>query len=783
MPYVAQGFLEKNKDELPSDAVQLFKDTQGFLQDCCAAFDAETTDVKKKKVTVASQFKTQLKRLMESISTTTPHYVRCLKPNDKNVPDEFVRKRVAEQLRYGGVLEAVRVARSGFPVRLPHAEFVRRYAALGPCPLTGDRKGCASLIEAFASDNRDAYQLGLTKVFLRKNAHDSLETARSSARRSAAVRLQSFVRRRQALTKVGSRLRAGRALSRWAFAALAILRVRSKRREWNALRVETAWRCARHRNRFRSVTRGVLALQNLSRGVGARRATAQRRRVAATVRIQSAYRMMRPRRFRIKTIHAITQTQAYIRRSMAKRAIQRMRSERADVANLQTEAEAMKEEIQQLRARAQQETLEREHAAVGAATAEVSRLRDELDAVLAVGDAKLRSAERLCSKLRGDGDRKAAAIDTLELRIADADARRDAAEARAAEAERLMKEEAQRAERLAEAAKDADAGLAQQLEAETARREEAEAALASLRSASPPPPVPPRAPAARAVVDAAHVTAQPGAAGRPGRRVPRGVAARRRGGGLGGRRERARPARAARGRAERAGRALRFGWSPAVLRRQEHVALPAPEAAAAPRASGALRRARRRRRRGGPRRPLHRPRGGGRRPVAAGGRPRVPDRERRRRGAGRLPPRPGRAPAPPSRAPVAASVAAAANLAATSTKRGHRGRRRRAREAAPPRAREQPEDDAPDARDAERRQPRLGEDRGIKTGDGGPAVAARRARPHARRRRAHAPPAGQAAPAAGLRQRGAPADVRRPRAPRAEGLLIVCVTFSVFHSG
>ena len=114
---------------------------------------------------------------------------------------------------------------------------------------------------------------------------------------------------------------------------------------------------------------------------------------------------------------------------MAKRAIQRMRSERADVANLQTEAEAMKEEIQQLRARAQQETLEREHAAVGAATAEVSRLRDELDAVLAVGDAKLRSAERLCSKLRGDGDRKSAAIDTLELRIADADARRDAADA------------------------------------------------------------------------------------------------------------------------------------------------------------------------------------------------------------------------------------------------------------------------------------------------------------------------------------------------------------------
>ena len=95
---------------------------------------------------------------------------------------------------------------------------------------------------------------------------------------------------------------------------------------------------------------GVLALQKLGRGVGARRATAQRRRVAATVRIQSAYRVMRPRRFRIKTIKAMTRAQAYIRRSMAKRAAQRARSEMKDVANLQTEAEAMKEEIQQLRA-------------------------------------------------------------------------------------------------------------------------------------------------------------------------------------------------------------------------------------------------------------------------------------------------------------------------------------------------------------------------------------------------------------------------------------------------
>lgn len=51
---------------------------------------------------------------------TRPHYIRCIKPNDSAEPDEVSRVRVMEQLRYGGVLEAVRVARSGYPVRLPH---------------------------------------------------------------------------------------------------------------------------------------------------------------------------------------------------------------------------------------------------------------------------------------------------------------------------------------------------------------------------------------------------------------------------------------------------------------------------------------------------------------------------------------------------------------------------------------------------------------------------------------------------------------------------------------
>ncbi|CAN0428475.1 unnamed protein product, partial [Ectocarpus sp. 8 AP-2014] len=62
--------------------------------------------------------------LVPWIRDTRPHYIRCIKPNDNAEPDEVSRVRVMEQLRYGGVLEAVRVARSGYPVRLPHKVYL-----------------------------------------------------------------------------------------------------------------------------------------------------------------------------------------------------------------------------------------------------------------------------------------------------------------------------------------------------------------------------------------------------------------------------------------------------------------------------------------------------------------------------------------------------------------------------------------------------------------------------------------------------------------------------------
>ena len=68
---------------------------------------------RRKKKTVASQFKESLAKLMENIEQAQPHFIRCIKPNSDKVPSKFVPTMVFEQLTYSGALEAVKIRQAG----------------------------------------------------------------------------------------------------------------------------------------------------------------------------------------------------------------------------------------------------------------------------------------------------------------------------------------------------------------------------------------------------------------------------------------------------------------------------------------------------------------------------------------------------------------------------------------------------------------------------------------------------------------------------------------------
>mmetsp|Transcript_19751 Transcript_19751/g.29324 ORF Transcript_19751/g.29324 Transcript_19751/m.29324 type:complete len:1152 (+) Transcript_19751:233-3688(+) len=143
--YSSDGFLEKNRDELHKESTELLANSDNpfvsFLSELLTDTNTASSNNTKKaeepyrlrriesslSTTVGGQFRRQLKDLRSKIDDTTPHYVRCLKPNDHLVPDDYDEGIVAEQLRCGGILEAVRVSRAGFPQHYLHADFVQRY--------------------------------------------------------------------------------------------------------------------------------------------------------------------------------------------------------------------------------------------------------------------------------------------------------------------------------------------------------------------------------------------------------------------------------------------------------------------------------------------------------------------------------------------------------------------------------------------------------------------------------------------------------------------------------
>ena len=62
---------------------------------------ARASLAKKKKITVASLFKTSLSALMVQLNSAAPHFVRTVKPNTRKEAAFFDPELVTKQLRYG----------------------------------------------------------------------------------------------------------------------------------------------------------------------------------------------------------------------------------------------------------------------------------------------------------------------------------------------------------------------------------------------------------------------------------------------------------------------------------------------------------------------------------------------------------------------------------------------------------------------------------------------------------------------------------------------------------
>nr|XP_051706497.1 unconventional myosin-VIIa isoform X5 [Oryctolagus cuniculus] len=353
--YETQGFLEKNRDTLHGDIIQLVHSSRNkFIKQIFQADVAMGAETRKRSPTLSSQFKRSLELLMRTLGACQPFFVRCIKPNEFKKPMLFDRHLCVRQLRYSGMMETIRIRRAGYPIRYSFVEFVERYRVLlpgvKPAYKQGDLRGtCQRMAEAVLGTHDD-WQIGKTKIFL-KDHHDMLlEVERDKAITDRVILLQKVIR--------GFKDRSN------------FLKLKNA-----ATLIQRHWRGHTCRRNYELMRLGFLRLQALHR---ARKLQQQyhlaRRRI---IQFQARCRAYLVRKAFRHRLWAVLTVQAYARGMIARRLHRRLRAEYLR----RLEAEKMR-------------------------LAEEEKLRKEMSAKRAKEEAERKHQERLAQLAREDAERE-----------------------------------------------------------------------------------------------------------------------------------------------------------------------------------------------------------------------------------------------------------------------------------------------------------------------------------------------------------------------------------------
>ncbi|ERE78205.1 myosin-VIIa [Cricetulus griseus] len=340
--YETQGFLEKNRDTLHGDIIQLVHSSRNkFIKQIFQADVAMGAETRKRSPTLSSQFKRSLELLMRTLGSCQPFFL-------------FDRHLCVRQLRYSGMMETIRIRRAGYPIRYSFVEFVERYRVLlpgvKPAYKQGDLRGtCQRMAEAVLGTHDD-WQMGKTKIFL-KDHHDMLlEVERDKAITDRVILLQKVIR--------GFKDRSN------------FLKLKSA-----ATLIQRHWRGHYCRRNYELMRLGFLRLQALHRS----RKLHQQYRLARQriIKFQARCRAYLVRKAFRHRLWAVLTVQAYARGMIARRLHRRLRAE----YRRRLEAEKMR-------------------------LAEEEKLRKEMSAKKAKEEAERKHQERLAQLAREDAERE-----------------------------------------------------------------------------------------------------------------------------------------------------------------------------------------------------------------------------------------------------------------------------------------------------------------------------------------------------------------------------------------
>ncbi|ORY76454.1 hypothetical protein LY90DRAFT_400402, partial [Neocallimastix californiae] len=166
--YTVNGFIEKNNDLLYNDVSYMMNTSSNpFIREMFP----QNMDNLKTPETISTQFKNSMNQLIKNLTSKTPHYIRCIKPNNNKEPGVFDDNLCLNQCKYLGLLENIKVRRAGYCYRKEFKKFIERFKLLSRDTWPhwrGDPEEGVEIIAREVGLTSDDFCLGKTKIFIKK---------------------------------------------------------------------------------------------------------------------------------------------------------------------------------------------------------------------------------------------------------------------------------------------------------------------------------------------------------------------------------------------------------------------------------------------------------------------------------------------------------------------------------------------------------------------------------------------------------------------------------------
>ncbi|XP_034705818.1 myosin-9 [Vitis riparia] len=374
--YQSDQFLDKNKDYVVPEHQDLLGSSKcTFVAGLFPPLPEESAKSSKFS-SIGSRFKLQLQQLMDTLNSTEPHYIRCVKPNNLLKPAIFENVNIMQQLRCGGVLEAIRISCAGYPTRRPFFEFLNRFGILAQEVLEGnydEKVACRKILE---KKGLKGFQIGKTKVFLRAGQMAELDARRAEVLSNAAKAIQRRIRTYHARKRfIALRKATIHVQSLWR-GMLACKLYESMRREAAAVKIQKNMRRHEARKTFNKLRVSVLVLQTGLRAMAAHREFRFRKQTKAAIVIQARWRCHRAFSFYKKLKRGAIVSQCRWRGRVAKKELRKLKMAARETGALKEAKDKLEKTVEDLTWRLQLE----------------KRLRTDLEEAKAQEIAKLQNS-------------------------------------------------------------------------------------------------------------------------------------------------------------------------------------------------------------------------------------------------------------------------------------------------------------------------------------------------------------------------------------------------------